>query len=191
MKPNTKMILGGALGVLMLGGAAAQDRPSIHGSTPPHPPLQKAPPQPDNRLGTNIGFPDFQPTKIKVLSIGPDRTQVEVYVDIKQSGTVASPAAMVKITATLDVPLGGQPQIQQNSVPMLATGTTQRIFVGNVGVPDRDSDWDITINAEVDPPTPARRSGQVTEVSESNNTLSRTCRLYGPDPDLTGPEACD
>lgn len=139
-----------------------------------------------------LALPNLNPRKNKVFLTS---NQVDLHVDVRNLGT--KPSAATEVSLMIDVidPLGLQAPIPQSlvaAVPAIAVGATTRIYLGTILLPNRSQDWDLSLLSFVDPPTIAQpTTGRVWESNEMDNSLHRECRLYGPDPNLLGPEACD
>jgi hypothetical protein len=80
------------------------------------------------------------------------------------------------------------PVVRANPLPR---ASSRGYRLRTVTLPNRMQDWDVCVAVTVDPPPsggPAQ--GKVPESNEDDNVLQRCCRVYGPNPDVTGPPAC-
>lgn len=145
----------------------------------------------EGRPTFQLARPNLLPRKNKAtLFMG-----VELYVDVRNDGALVSGATEVAIMADIVDPLGVRAATSHNfvaAVPAIAIGATTRIYLGTLTLPNSNQDWDLSILSVVDPPTTTSPvNGRVLESNEMDNALHRLCRIYGPNPDTTGPEACD
>lgn len=139
-----------------------------------------------------LALPNLNPRKNKVFVTS---NQVDLHVDVRNLGNKTSPATDVALMIDVIDPLGIQASMPQSlvaAVPAIAVGATTRIYLGTILLPNRSQDWDLSLLSFVDPQTAAQPVwGRVWESNEMDNSLQRECRIYGPNPNLTGPEACD
>lgn len=190
-------VLIGAGGALMLAGAAAQDRPSVN------PPLVEAELQrsQSHDSSVRVQLPDLRTTRIKAETLyGGGHDEVEVQVDIVNDGAAPSAATELLVTVAVIDPRSGRKvypqgsntatsQFFRNPMTTLTVGQTKRFFGGYAVLPNRTQDWDLGIEASADSPV-GRVNGNVPESNERNNSLYRTCRIYGSNPNPTGPQSC-
>jgi hypothetical protein len=142
----------------------------------------------------HLKMPDFHPRKFKYFLLG---SSVDISLDVQNlgdldNGIATDIAVMITFMDPLTSTQRGNTITATASLGALAVGATQRYFTTTVQLPNTTQDWDIVAVAVVDPPTAAQPvRGRVMELDEANNVLSHTCRIYGPNPDLTGPEVCN
>jgi hypothetical protein len=152
--------------------------------------LSTLPPDPRRRL-----LPNLVPHG---LSHWVNGTQVEVSATVRNTAGIAG-APPFEIGALLWIanPRGGGGVVPGSTVqvpvpmPALARMSNRTTFLRNVGLPNRDQDWDVCTAVVVDPmPGGGPAEGRVLESNEDDNQLTQCCRVYGPMPDLSGPPAC-
>lgn len=205
MKRGTNIfwnVIVGLAGVLALASATAQDRPTISGpgaSTNLPPPVKRVP-QTTGRI--QVPLPDLRPTGIVIRSEGGE---IVVNVDVANVGNADSAATSgrtILVTVPIQNPATGrawyppgsniaQSQALWNSLPAIPAGQTRRVYAGTARLPNRSQDWDVAFETHVDVPPPGQPRGHILEANENNNTLYRpSCRVYGPNPNLSGPPSC-
>lgn len=138
-----------------------------------------------------LSLPNLNPRKNKVFVTS---NQVDLHVDVRNLGNKNAPATDLALMVDIIDPLNLQAPIPQAftvAVPAIAVGATTRVFVSTILLPNRSQDWDLSLLSFVDPPTVTQSLGRVWESNEMDNSLHRECRIYGPDPNLLGPEACN
>ncbi len=139
-----------------------------------------------------LALPNLLPRKNKVFTT---MGQVDLHVDIRNDGTKDSLATDVALMVNVVDPAGVQPTVTHAltaAVPAITVGQTPRIYLGTITLPSTSQDWDLQLISAVDPPTMSSQVwGRVYESNEMDNVRSRLCRIYGPNPDTTGPEQCD
>ena len=147
----------------------------------------------EGRPRYTLPLPNLTPHKIKMISFGGP--QADVNVEVRNDGSKDSPTTDVAVTVQVIDPSTntqvGATQFFTAPIPAVTVGTTPRFYIATATLPNRNQDWDLIINAVVDPPTATSTTGRFYEGNEMDNALSRTCRYYGPNPNLVGPEACD
>jgi hypothetical protein len=138
-----------------------------------------------------ISWPDLHIRKFKFFVVG---SSIEIEADVENIGLRSAPASTLVVDANFGNPLTG---VQQGTmqftvqVPALPLNTNQRVSVGTMFVPTTTQDWDLVLMGVTDPPTMAQPVwGAISEVNETNNVATHTCRWYGPTPD-TSVEACN
>lgn len=140
-----------------------------------------------------LRLPNLRPTDVDV---GFVNRVGEVTVELQNNGTgnvgQFEVAGMAGVTDPLNngLGVGSVLTFPPLVVPGLASGAGTVKYIGSVEVPNRTQDWDVCTMVVVDPPTSTRASGSVFETNEGDNQWSGCCRIYGPNPDLTGPPAC-
>jgi hypothetical protein len=139
-------------------------------------------------------FPNLRVTKIGAFLQG---VNVALRADVENNGGRNAGAFEVVLTASVNDPLQNgvgvsMTTLPPSTVPSLAIGAGATVFPGAITLPNRNQDWDVCTAAVVDPPATGRPpSGAVLESNETDNQTNACCRVYGPNPDLTGPPACN
>jgi hypothetical protein len=130
-----------------------------------------------------IHLPDLTPDKYKYYVSGYD---VEVSIDIRNDGLAATRATTVAVTLQFWDP-SRSTQYGQDSeiiaqVPVINPGTTSRVYVTTLTLPDLINDFDVVAAGAVDPTSTAHPTGTQLESDESDNALMHACRVYGTNP---------
>jgi hypothetical protein len=137
-------------------------------------------------------WPDLKIRKFKYFIVG---SSVEIYADVQNIGMGNAAASPLTVDVSIGNPVTG---LQQgNSVqftvltPAVPLNSEHRTYFATINLPNTSQDWDLILLGVTDPPTAAQPvRGAITESDESNNVLMHTCRVYGPNPDLSV-AACD
>jgi len=136
-------------------------------------------------------LPNFHPRKFKYFLTGTD---LQIDVEVENLGDLAAPAADVAVMVNIVDPITGAQQAAMAYTARTMTiqpTSSQRVLITHVQVPNTLQDWDIVSVAMVDPGTPAQPvRGSVVESNETDNALTHSCRVYGPNPD-TSLEPCN
>ena len=106
--------------------------------------------------------------------------EASVAVEIDNLNTVGAFAHEVAVVLSLSqrgvlvdtIPLRAQ-------VPGVPGGGSRTVSLGQVALPDRTHDIDIVASIIVDPPTTTGARGTIVETSDADNSLTRSCRVYG------------
>ncbi len=115
-----------------------------------------------------------------------------VAVDIDNLNTVGAFAHEVIVVLSIS-----QQGLLVDTIPLRAQvagvlgGGSTTVALGNIALPDRTRDIDIVASIVVDPPTTTRARGTIVETSETDNSLTRTCRVYGRVNPDTSRRACN
>ncbi len=152
----------------------------------------------DPAQGGRILLPNLVVTDVDTTIVG---TSANLSAQLANIGRLNAGAFDVQLIATITDPLNnGSPvsltTLPPASVPGLAVGAGATVFPGAVSLPNRSQDWDVCTIAVVDPPPLGRPAwGAVVESTESDNqwpapAQQGCCRVYGKNPDVSGPPAC-
>jgi hypothetical protein len=139
-----------------------------------------------------LRWPDLKIRKFKYYVVG---STVEMYADVENIGLSNAVASPLTVDVSIGNPLTGMQQgnsvqftVQSPAVPSM---THRRVYFATMNLPNSSQDWDLILLGVTDPPTAAQPvRGAITEADETNNILTHTCRVYGPNPD-TSVGACD
>jgi hypothetical protein len=139
-----------------------------------------------------LKLPDLHIRKFKFFVIG---TSVTIEADIENLGMANVATSMLAVSVTVANPLTGMQQGQTIpftvQVPAIAAGSSLRVSVGAINVPNNQQDWDLVLFGVTDPPPNAQATrGVLAESDEANNSHAYSCRWYGPSAD-TSLEPCD
>lgn len=152
--------------------------------------LSNRPPDPRRRV-----LPNLVP---QALSFFVSGTLVDVELTVRNTAGIANAAGfeMGTVWWTVD-PLTGRSKLAPHQayhpvqVPSLPRSTSRRYPVRQLMLPNRNQDWDLCVSAVVDPmPSGGPAQGRVPESNEDDNLLEQCCRVYGPNPDTSGPPPC-
>jgi hypothetical protein len=118
---------------------------------------------------------------------------VEITATVRNIGDGSSVATTIGVTVnTVDTSnnMGTSQPIAPRSVPALQPGGEARVFIAAISVNNSMADVDVTPVGHVDQLTAAQPlRGPNFESDENNNTLTDTCRVFGPSPNA-GVPAC-
>jgi hypothetical protein len=139
-----------------------------------------------------LRWPDLKIRKFKYYVVG---SSVEMYADVENIGMSNAAASPLTVDVSIGNPLTGMQQgnsvqftVQSPAVPSM---TNRRVYFATMNLPNSSQDWDLILLGVTDPPTAAQPiRGAITESDETNNILTHTCRVFGPNPD-TSVAACD
>ena len=128
------------------------------------------------------------------------RYQADVEVEVENINNVGAFEFNVNVVL---IAIGRVPQASANtsvtlpgltarSSGLIACGS-QRLALGTIDLPqfDRNFDLDIAAMISVDSPTTSLARGEVFETIEADNTLTKTCRIYGLDHPDTSQRPCN
>jgi len=121
---------------------------------------------------------------------------VDMQFDVENNGNGNAVPFEVTLVGSVHNPLSGGANVSMMAfppvtVPALAAGATATRFAGTLVLPNRSQDWDVCGIAIADPPlTNGPAFGSVFESNESDNMRNDCCRVFGPNPDVTGPPPC-
>jgi len=121
--------------------------------------------------------PDLRPIRANVRAYSG--TGFDACVEVTNDGAADSQPTTVRIGVVVANPqtLGGVSSATFDVVlPAVRLGERPREVCTGYSVPNRTADWDIHVNALVDP------NNTVQESNESNNQALHDCRLFGPNP---------
>lgn len=136
---------------------------------------------------------------IQDMNIDVSGTTVQVLVTVRNTAGIANAGAfdigpLVWLAnplaggATVSGTLGYGPVLKANPLPR---ASSRQYAVRSLVLPNRHQDWDLCVAVVVDPvPSGGPAQGKVPESNEDDNILQRCCRVYGPNPDASGPPAC-
>lgn len=140
-----------------------------------------------------LELPDLTPDKYKYFVSG---NSVEVYIDVRNDGQANSRATTALVTLEIWDPAragqyGNDLEVTA-ALPVIAPGTTSRVYLTTVYLPNVIEDFDVVAAGFVDPVT-AAPSGNVFESNEMNNAKMHACRVFGTNPVLipTPPPVCN
>lgn len=144
--------------------------------------------------GPRLQLPNLHVTDVDTFVSG---NGVDMEVEVENNGALNNALAFdVTVVGTVQNPLNagqnaGMTAFPPVSVPGLAIGATAARYVGTIILPNRTQDWDVCAVAIADPPPSAGPTfGRVLESNESDNMLTACCRVFGPNPDVSGPPPC-
>ncbi len=135
-------------------------------------------------------LPDLTLRRFRYTTVG---NTVEITATVRNIGDQTSVATTVGVSVnTVDTSTntGTTQPIAPRAVPSLLPGAEARIFIATISVNNSVADIDVTPVGHVDQLTAAQPvRGANFESDENNNTLTDTCRVFGPNPNPAVP-AC-
>ena len=135
-------------------------------------------------------LPDLIIRRYRYTTVG---NTVEITATVRNIGDQTSVATTIGVTVnTVDTSsnTGTSQPIAPRNVPSLQPGGEARILIATIGVNNSMADIDVTPVGHVDQLTAAQPvRGPNFESDENNNTLTDTCRVFGPVPNPAVP-AC-
>ncbi|MBC8026402.1 MAG: hypothetical protein H7Y89_10445, partial [Steroidobacteraceae bacterium] len=135
-------------------------------------------------------LPDLTIRRYRYTTIG---NNVDITATVRNIGDQTSVATTIGVTVnTVDTSsnTGTMQPIAPRAVPSLLPGAEARIFIATISVNNSVANIDVTPVGHVDQLTVAQPvRGPNFESDENNNTLTDTCRVFGPVPNQSVP-AC-
>ncbi|MBC8026453.1 MAG: hypothetical protein H7Y89_10700 [Steroidobacteraceae bacterium] len=135
-------------------------------------------------------LPDLTIRRYRYTTVG---NNVDITATVRNIGDQTSVATTIGVTVnTVDTSsnTGTTQPIAPRVVPSLLPGAEARVFIATISVNNSVADIDVTPVGHVDQLTVAQPvRGPNFESDENNNTLTDTCRVFGPDPNPSVP-AC-
>lgn len=135
-------------------------------------------------------LPDLMIRRYRYTTVG---NMVEITATVRNIGDQTSLATTIGVTVnTVDTSnnTGTSQPIAPRNVPSLQPGGEARILIATISVNNSMADIDVTPIGHVDQLTAAQPvRGANFESNENNNTLTDTCRVFGPVPNPAVP-AC-
>ncbi len=115
-----------------------------------------------------------------------------VSVEVENNGAADAPAYEVVVGAYLDTVAGQSVDSFETSLqfPALPAGGRYETQVGTLYVPDHEQDRDVAVVVLVDKMDLRDPGGQIWETNEEDNIAEYECRIFGPNPDMSGPPGC-
>lgn len=168
-----------AWGVLLAqGSASGQDLPTLEPDDSKLTPTVR--PRSADSGARVLPVPNLHPSKIDFQAGGR-----EVIVEVRNTGTGASsPAEMLLSIAIINpftgTKVGASPFFRQQ-IAAIAAGKTQAFYMGELSLPSGSQDWDLNLEATVDP------NRRIAELDERDNTRTLQCRVFAASPGAPSP----
>ena len=133
----------------------------------------------------------FRLPNLRVRDVDVSATGV-VTLEVENDGLVDAPDYPVIVGAYLNSIGGTQLDFFEilTTFPALAAGGRYETQVGALSIPSPPNNRDVTVIVLLDAVSIINPGGQVWESNEEDNYREYNCRIYGPDPDYTGPPGC-
>lgn len=148
---------------------------------PPHELIRK----PDFKPTVRIRLPNLHLSNIRQTTF-PGSVDVEINSDVENDGAVPVSSFDAKVSWQVFDPISNAVVDQgmgTRTLNGLAVGQDRLDYVATARVPNRNQDWDINMELQVDPD--ATIGGSIWESNETDNIRSESCRVYGPNPDTS------